>query len=78
MTKSRGLRRASTGREIKLIKHFALEGLSITRTRNALEELYGINLTYNQLRGYIQYQKIKFRGESGPPFGNQNAKRKSK
>ena len=73
MTASRGIRRAWTGREKMLVKHFAAEGLSIGRTAAALANLYGIHVTPRQLRGFVQYHGIRFHGRSGPPYGNRNA-----
>lgn len=79
MTVSRGIRRAWTGREKMLIQHFAAEGLSIGRTATALGTLYNIHVTVRQLRGFIHYHGIKFRGgPGGAPYGNQNAKNRGR
>jgi hypothetical protein len=58
-------------REIRLVREFAKEGLSQSRTVAALKELYGIEVTYGQLTGLVTRQKIKFFGQPGGPYGNQ-------
>lgn len=79
MTASRGIRRAWTGRERVLVKQFADEGLSISRTVTALANLYSIKVTVRQLRGFVQYHKIRFKSnEAGAPIGNQNWKGRCK
>ncbi len=57
-----------TGRERVEVQRFAEEGLSTSRAAAQLDR------SASALRRFASRNGIKFRGESGPPFGNQNRK----
>ncbi len=69
-------RRTWTARERSIIKNLADEELSLSRTVTALDELYNIKIALGPLSAFASRQKIRFRGQSGPPYGNTNRKGK--
>lgn len=72
MTASRGIRKSWTARQRHLVAEFAKERLSITRTAVAMRELHGVDITAKQVGALATYFRIKFHGDSGPPYGNTN------
>lgn len=63
--------RPYTNKEVALIRQCADEGLSISRTVLVLA-LNGYTRTKSGVQSASKTYNIRFRGEMGPPVGNQN------